>query len=348
MDNHHPYTIHDTPKVVARIEHDLDHVVDTVRNNDPHLRSIVLTGGFARGEGTVANGEPQNDYDFAAIRSIGRPDVPYDEMTDRLERAIGLHIDLAPIPAWRLRWVRPSIFWYETAHRGRILWGEDLLDRIPVQEPSDLDRTEGLRLLTNRAAGLLLATRKPTPHAYRIQAAKGLLAALDANLLATGWFPPSQTERWYAWRTLQARNQQPSTLTPYEDDLEWAFRFKLAPDQQPPKNPQHAWTTAAHAILESIPPALDHAGLPSLEAYKQEDGILDHLHYALKAPHLDEDTHLTINPTGTVRVATLRLLEDSLDGTINRHDAYRHLLPIATVHNEPMDTLDALREATLQ
>ncbi len=342
------YTINDTPNVVERIERDLDHVIETVRNNDPHLRSLILTGGFARGEGTISDGEPQNDYDFAAIRSLGQPDTSYDEMANRLERALGLHIDLAPINAWRLRWVNPTIFWYETARRGRILWGENLLDSIPVQDPTDIDPTEGLRLLTNRAAGLLLATRKPNPHTYRIQAAKGLLAALDANLLALGQFPPSQTERWYAWRTLQTEGGTPPPLEPYQESLEWAIRFKLAPDDQPLQNPQSVWTIAAEAILDSIPPALDHANLPSLEAYKRQDGILDHIHYALKAPKVEEATRFTTNPTGTVRVATLRLLKDSRSGKINDNEAYRHLRGIATVHNEPLQTLDALREATLQ
>ena len=59
-----PYTPRDSPTIVARIDADLRTVIETVAGNDPALRSLVLTGGFARGEGTVAHGQPVNDYDL--------------------------------------------------------------------------------------------------------------------------------------------------------------------------------------------------------------------------------------------------------------------------------------------
>src|SRR5687768_12529079 len=179
-----PYTVRDTPAIVARVERDLKRVIDTVRSADPGLRSLVLTGGFARGEGAVLNDTPQNDYDFVAIRGLRRPRVAYAKLQERLEAELGIHIDLAPVAAWRLRLVSRSVFWYETRHRGRVLWGEDLLPRIRIRSHDDLDRAEALRLLVNRAAGLLLVTDSPDDHARRIQAAKGLLAAMDAHLFA--------------------------------------------------------------------------------------------------------------------------------------------------------------------
>src|SRR5688500_13331781 len=97
------YTTHDTPEVVRRIEGDIQHVLATVRAADPKLRSLVLTGGFARGEGALLEGAPQNDYDFVAVRSFGRPKRPYAEIRQRLEKDLGLHVDLATISRWRLR-----------------------------------------------------------------------------------------------------------------------------------------------------------------------------------------------------------------------------------------------------
>src|SRR5688500_4956094 len=53
------YTTLDTPALVDRIRHDLAEVVAAVRGADPGLRALILTGGFARGEGTVLDGVPQ-------------------------------------------------------------------------------------------------------------------------------------------------------------------------------------------------------------------------------------------------------------------------------------------------
>ncbi len=342
------YTVHDTPRVKARIEDDLETVVDTVKEGDPHLESLVLTGGFARGEGAVMDGQPQNDYDLVAARGLGRARTSYQAMTDTLEDQLGLHIDLAPVHAWRLRFVSPSIFWYETAKRGRVLHGEDLLSRIPVKDPEDLDPTEGLRLLTNRAAGLLLATRDPGPHEHRIQASKGLLAALDAHLLAHGSFPPSQTERWERYQAMKGRSQAPPQLEKIEDWLAWAYGFKTDPENQAPRDPETAWQAAARAILDALPPALEHAQLASLEAYQHRDGLADHAHYALHAASMPHAPTLLRNPTGTVRHATLKILGASKDGSVDPQTARRILGPLQAPDEHPLATLDKLRSATLQ
>lgn len=344
----HAYTIQDTPAVRQRIASDLATATDRVRKADPHLRSFVLTGGFARGEGTVVDGEPQNDYDFVAIRGVGRARHPYEDVAAELEDELGLHIDLAPVLVYRLPWVAPSIFWYETALRGQVLWGEDLLDRIPVRDPADIEPTEALRLLANRAAGLLLVRRGDDPHAHRIQAAKGLLAALDAHLFSQGAFEPSQTERWERYRSTDRRGLDLSALDELEPWLSWAFAFKTDPASVEPRPHLEAWQAAARAVTSAVPPALGRAGLGSLDAYRSTDGLLDHAHYTLKATSIPGAEALVRHPTGTVRVGTLRLLEASLDGRIDRGAARRQFGSMADVEEDPLGMLETLRGATMQ
>ena len=60
--------------------------------------------------------------------------VPYDELRRRLQRDLGLHVDLAAVSSWRIPFLASSIFWYETALKGRVLWGVPLLHRIPVRD----------------------------------------------------------------------------------------------------------------------------------------------------------------------------------------------------------------------
>jgi hypothetical protein len=343
-----PYTAHDTPALVARIDGDLAVVLAAVRAADPRLRALVLTGGFARGEGTVLDGAPQNDYDFVAVRGLGPPKTPYAQVRAALEERLGLHVDLAAVPAWRLRWTAPSIFWYETALRGRTLWGADLLQGIPTREADQIGRTEGLRLLANRAAGLLLATEMTQAHAVRIQSAKAILAALDAHLLAGGSFAPSQTERWTLVQGLiAARVATPAIV----DDLPlwtWAHAFKADPAAAVPLNSDQAWEAARGAILAAIPAALERAGLPSLEAHRHGDRLLDRLAYGWRARNVDGAHRLLLNPSSRLRIATLRLLEATPQRRIDRREAVRCLAGLARVGPEPLRTLEGLRAAALQ
>lgn len=331
------YTVHDTPRDVARIEADLATVLQATRAADPALRSLVLTGGFARGEGAMLDGRPQNDYDFVAVRGPGRPREPYAGLAARLEQRLGLHVDLAPVPAWRLPLAARSIFWYETARRGRVLWGEPCLPRIRVQSALALDPREGLRLLANRAAGLLLVTPSQDAHAHRLQAAKALLAALDANLLAARLFAPSQTERMrFAGPVLRH-----APLRRHAPWVEWAYRFKVDPGGAEAKDPRLAWQAARKAVLASVPVALRHAGLRDLDHYGHGDGLADHVVFARRAGRL------AVNPTGRVRVGTLRLLEAAHDGVVRAGDA-RAALGRLAAGDDPVRTLDRLRHATLQ
>lgn len=343
-----PFTALDTPALVERIRHDLAEVVAAVRDADPALRSLVLTGGFARGEGTVLDGVPQNDYDFVAVRGLGRPREPYPAIADRLGRLLGLHVDLAAVPAWRLRRAPASIFWYETALRGRVLWGEDLLHRIPIRNPADLDPGEGLRLLGNRAAGLLLATEVEDGYAVRLQAAKALLAALDVHLLAAGEFAPSQAERWRRFQALLAAKQAPPALLMSAPLVAWAFRFKTDPAAAGQRDPEDAWRGARRVLLQAVPAALRQAGLEALGPHGRADSLLERLTYLARAGSVPGARRVLLHPSGRVRVATLRLLEATPDGRVRAAAAEECFRGIAPAGADPLATLRALRTATRQ
>ena len=338
------YTVNDTPDVVDRIDRDVGRVLSEILEWDPSVVSLVLTGGFARGEGAVLDGKPQNDYDFVVFRGFGRPERSYAKMREVLEQRIGLHIDLAPVSTFRLPFLGKSIFWYETALRGRVIWGENLLGKIRTRRPEDLDPAEGLRLLVNRAAGLLLASETTDDHLRRIQASKGILAAADAHMLARGVFPPTQTERYEELSTMLASDRPVQLDKAWVD---WAYRFKVDPANAPLVDAAEAWRRAAQTILAAVPIALHTAGLASLDDYARRDGLLDHLVYYKRAVKIP-GARLVLNPTGRVRVGTLRLLEASLDGRISLEEAKRCFAPVARRFDEPVRTLDQFRTATLQ
>jgi hypothetical protein len=341
------YTAKDTPEVVRRVERDLGLVLREARAADPGLRALVLTGGFARGEGSVRGGVPQNDYDLVALRSARPPGESYGALRARLEPRLGLHLDLQPVWVGRLRWTRPSIFWYETALRGRVLWGDaSLLGRIPTRRPGSIDASEGLRLLVNRAAGLLLAEPRADPDELRIQASKGLLAALDAHLLAAGAFAPSQVERWALYEALARAGRAPAALQARHDWLAWGFGFKVLPDEAEARNPSEAWRAAAEAILDALPAALAASGHGTLEAYARADSAASNLLYFARAGRVSGARRWTPHATGRVRALTLAMLAERVHGD-GAADA-----ELAALFRKPplgrVEALHKLRESTLQ
>jgi hypothetical protein len=251
---------------------------------------------------------------------------------------------------WRLRHVPASIFWYETALRGRVIWSgdgnADVLRRIRVRSPADLERTEALRLLANRAAGLLLATEGR--YEAGLQAAKALLAALDTHLMAQRIFPPSQRERWAAFQTLMARNDAPAGLASRTQWLAWAFATKVDPANAPRRDPHDAWLAARAAVLDAVPVALRHARLPDLDAYARRDGLVDRLVYLRRSRLVPGARRLARHPSARVRVATFRMLEAAADGEPPNVAAQGILDTLAAPTHRPVLTLDALRQATLQ
>ena len=195
-----PFTARDAPEDRKRVERDLWHVATRVARSDPHLDALVLTGGFSRGEGTVHDGEPVNDYDLVAFRRRPGGARAYRALGHALTRELGIEVDLLPV--WRARVPRlaPKLFWLDLRLGGRVLiGGARALARVPEYSARDLPLSEVARLLGNRAAGLLLALPahgEPADPAMRdLQATKAALAAMDASLIARGAYGPRLRDR---------------------------------------------------------------------------------------------------------------------------------------------------------
>ncbi|MFA5861102.1 MAG: hypothetical protein WDA16_05345 [Candidatus Thermoplasmatota archaeon] len=195
-----PYTEHDTPESRARIGHDLETIIEHARDGDPAMVALVLTGGFSRGEGTLRDGAPVNDYDLIAVRSRPGGPAAYARLGHALTERIGLEVDIMPIWRARLPHVAPKLFWLDVLLGARVLWGDtSVLQRLPHFTARDVPPREAARLLGNRAAGLLLALPGPNqPIDVRLadlQATKAALAAMDATLLAEGNYAARLRER---------------------------------------------------------------------------------------------------------------------------------------------------------
>ncbi len=193
------------------------------------LRSIVLTGSLARGEGTWLRDGSRvrlaGDADVFAIFDDRAPLPPPDRVArlqhaieDRLSAdGIETHIGLSPVRADYLRRLQPNIFSYELTTHGKVVWGDaHILTLAPAFTSADIPLDDGFRLLMNRMIELLEAicevdapiTNAP---AVRYRAMKLWLDMATSYLLFQRQYVPTYCGRAARLSELAA---DPSVLAP--------------------------------------------------------------------------------------------------------------------------------------
>lgn len=258
-----PFTEADDPPARSRIERDLRHVVRRVAEADPHALALVLTGGFSRGEGTVRDGAPVNDYDLVAVRAHPGSG-PLGAIAHELSEDVGLEVDLMPVWHRRLPLVGRKLFWLDLRLGGRAIAGDGtVLARVRSFEAPDLHPRERARLLGNRAAGLLLAVPPEggphDAHQRDLQATKAVLAAMDARLLHRGLYAARLRDRL----ALAADADRPL----YETAVEWKLTGRA-------RLPDDWWSLARDALLRAV---------DATHAAYAADGPSEHAFHLLRA-----------------------------------------------------------------
>lgn len=282
------FTENDDAKAREVIERDLAAICDAVAAADPKLDALLLTGGFSRGEGTVRDGRPVNDYDLVAVRRAWGGDARYRELGHRLSRDVGIEVDLLPVARARLPHVGRKLFWLDARLGGRVIHGDaDALRRIPAFDAGDLPRHEAARLLGNRAAGLLLAlpTRDDPqpPEQCDLQATKAVLAAMDATLISRGQYAPRMRDRL---RMLEEHPDHATFARAVDWKLAGAWRSLGAP----------WWREARDALLRAV---------DATRARDVADGFPERAVHALKAKRA------AWNPSQAIRLEAWDLLARS-------------------------------------
>jgi hypothetical protein len=218
------------------------------------LVAIVLTGSFARGEGSVlrVGGRLKvlGDIEFFVVLAH-----PGDYRRLRPEMAtwgavaaaalggdgVSADIEFGPVHVEYLRRrAAPSIFVYDLRHHGKVLWGPpDLLDAMPALTPEAIPREDALRLLLNRIVEQLDAHDRVATLAgdallgIAYQQVKIVLDLAGSALAFSGDHTTSYAQRPAALARLiretpsLARRLPPS----FERTLAHATRMKLAPEE---------------------------------------------------------------------------------------------------------------------
>lgn len=221
------------------------------------LRSVILTGSFARDEATWrgdgGKAKVLGDAEFLVVFADGAP-LPDGErvraLTQQIEsglaaRGIVCPITLSLVHDGYLRRLRPAIFAHELRTCGRVVWGDAaVLSLVPAFTASDIPLEDGWRLLCNRLVEQLegvpgageLSVNLAEPVLYRV--VKLHLDMATSLLVFVGHYEPTYRQRAERLRDL-AREQAlsggyPFRLEPFARIVSACTDWKLEGGDGPP------------------------------------------------------------------------------------------------------------------
>jgi len=161
------YTIINDPSADSIVERDLSLIVKKIKNFfGNYVQTILLCGGFGRGEGGVVKEDgvyrPLNDYDLTVIvkklstipEQLRNNFINFQKELDEIVHV--KQVDIALIDEWKLTIPYPSIARYEIKNGYKLLYGKIPVIRafpawlLPLNEATTYYRT--------RSGGLLIAS----------------------------------------------------------------------------------------------------------------------------------------------------------------------------------------------
>ncbi|MBI2216256.1 MAG: hypothetical protein HYU51_03070 [Candidatus Rokubacteria bacterium] len=270
------------PRHEAAIRRVLVRCLDVVqeRLGSDKLVALVLTGSFARGEGSVMSGErvPRvlGDIEFLAVlpgevdfhRLRGSFPAWSEEASRLASDEVRVDIEFGPVEIGYLaRRARPSIFVYDLIRHGKVIAGRaDILGEVPAFTPADIPPHDAVHLVFNRLIEQLEAYDRAAELddialwdvAY--QRTKLVLDLAGSALAFRGRHEPSYASRPRAFaRLLEEEPALALALPPgFLGELDRAARLKLVPgdgrDVLPPHLPpaaQRAWVR--ERIVAGVP-----------------------------------------------------------------------------------------------
>ena len=152
--------------------HDISEAVKSL-DISKDIAALILGGGYGRGEGGVfasSDGQKKlyNDLDFFVIADdvsrsrLKKIDSNLAALGKSLSSKVGVDVDFGPAKNLKQLAKMPfTMMWQELREAHIVIIGnETMLNSLPDYDLHDLPRSEGLRLLLNRGAGLLFAKQK--------------------------------------------------------------------------------------------------------------------------------------------------------------------------------------------
>ena len=243
-------TVYGDAECEMLIRSELDMVVKGLRNRlcRQQLLSIVLIGGYGRGEGGVqkSGGKlfPHNNYDFLVVLKrifpIDRSRVQkaLNFLKGDLKHKLTVDVDFSFMTLQELKTARFRLLLCDAKHAAQVLWGEvQVLDFLPDMPLARVPRIEGRWLLLNRGVLLLLNEQEvqnqglvSTNQQWLFRhIAKSIIGCGDAVLIGLGAYHWSYQEKRDRLVQLEAEGKLPvgNLGKWYSMALEWRLQSSI-------------------------------------------------------------------------------------------------------------------------
>ncbi len=137
----------------------LEIIVDVLKDSAPNICSIILAGGYGKGEGIIKKVKKEiklvSDFDIFVITDSRLSNRLMKQIYQKIRKKISnydeeIDIDVRYFEKNRLKKVAPILRFYDLKYASKLIYGEDVRELIPSLEKQNLPKYEGVRLLLNR------------------------------------------------------------------------------------------------------------------------------------------------------------------------------------------------------
>ncbi len=238
-----------------QIQKHIDIAVDELKKI-PGVESVVIVGGFGRGEGSVRiEGNkivPINDYDVYVLTSKKINEKTLNTTAKKIEGKLGssgyslhehskksFYFDVRPLSIKKLPKLAPMIKYYEMKHASILAYGKDYRNLIKIKK-EDLPPSEALRFLFTRMSHLIewfpvdVVKGEKIPDWKRetllYDISKTYLACCTALCMMNNIFEPTYLGRMQALKKVFKNTEISKTHPELMNKIEYYTNLKLKPE----------------------------------------------------------------------------------------------------------------------
>ena len=271
------YTV--SKKADKKVEEDMKIICEEVLKKIKEVKSIILTGGFSRGEGPIKKemGKffPYNDYDIQIITGKKISKEELDKISIEISKKLcyrgienfypfrkeeqkmkeNFYIDMKCDSISDLKKLLPRIRTYELKNNSKILYGEDFRKLIPNYNLNDISLSEAAKLLLDRMSQMIEYYSTENKHekeflSYIIQQAYA--ACCTSLLMLKGKYQIGYKKSM----EILKENYKKDFPEIYEkipnlsNKIEQFVKWKINPQKLPSEDVEKEWFIAKESIIE--------------------------------------------------------------------------------------------------
>ncbi len=253
------YTKNKSKLVESYLNEKIRIIIDIIRKRIPDTISIIMGGGFGKGEGSVVVKNKEviliNDFDMYVIAKKEYSEEIINNIAQEASRKIGkkgissfikfnknrpllkdfFYIDLKVIPINYLKKLPPMVKYYDLKNSSKVIYGKNVLDNIPDFE---LPLAEGARFLLNRMSHLVqhfyssffTKNVKENDHQiFLLHTIKTYTDACSALLILSKKYEPTYSKRLDVFKEIYSKDfpELKKLIPEYTEKIKEFTEFKL-------------------------------------------------------------------------------------------------------------------------